>query len=199
VDGKSSFDEHLLAAFKANKTKLTIGWLVSKGSEKTGWHWLCGNRAQKLLPLGWKGVCTLGAIVSNLTITNKLHQQKGRVKTFIRQIKKTHNATAERPTGFHSFHSFTRWFLPRLGLSELEKTIVNISAVIENIENRTTDAINALQTEVSSLSKVVIQNRMAVDSLLVSQGGVRTITNTSCCVYVDQIGRISTDREEIWK
>jgi len=71
--------------------------------------------------------------------------------------------------------------------------------VIENIKNRTTDAISALQTEVSSLPKVLIQNRMALNLLLASQGGVCTVINTSCCVYIDQSGRVSTDLEEIWK
>ncbi|NXW39238.1 ERVV2 protein, partial [Phaetusa simplex] len=93
------------------------------------------------------------------------------------------------------FHSFARWFHPWLGVSELEKTIVNISTTIENIENRTIDAIKALQMEVSSLSEVVAQNRLALDLLLASQGGVCTVINTSCCMYVDQSGRISTDLE----
>ncbi|XP_040982865.1 endogenous retrovirus group V member 2 Env polyprotein-like [Aquila chrysaetos chrysaetos] len=98
-----------------------------------------------------------------------------------------------------AFHSFVRWFLPWLGVSELEKAIVNISAVIENLENRTIDAIRAQQLEISSLSQIVQQNRMALDLLLTSQGGVCTVINTSCCMYIDQSGRISTDLKEIWK
>ncbi|NXL68261.1 ENR1 protein, partial [Chordeiles acutipennis] len=58
--------------------------------------------------------------------------------------------------------------------SELEKTCINILAVIENIENRTVGAVQALQVEVTSLSKLVTQNRMALDVLLASQGGVCT-------------------------
>ncbi|NXY82169.1 ERVV2 protein, partial [Alcedo cyanopectus] len=91
------------------------------------------------------------------------------------------------------FHSFARWFLPWLGVSELEKAIVNISMVIEKIENKTMDAIKAQQEELTSLSKVVLQNRMALDVLLAAQGGVCTIVNTSCCTYVDQSGRVRTD------
>lgn len=53
--------------------------------------------------------------------------------------------------------------MPSLGVSELEKAIVNISATLENIENSTMDAILGLQTEVSSLNQVVLQNRMALD------------------------------------
>jgi len=59
--GEGSWDEDLLAVFKATNTKPDIGWSVPKGPEKTGWYWLCGNRAWKVLPFGWKGVCTLGA------------------------------------------------------------------------------------------------------------------------------------------
>ena len=35
--------------------------------------------------------------------------------------------------------------------------------------------------------------------LLTSKGGVCTVLNTSCCVYVDQNKRITTDLKEIWK
>lgn len=105
-------------------------------------------------------------------------------------------AIANHPTGLHSF---LRWFLPWLGVSELEKTLVNFSAVIEKIENYTVDAIQAFQVEVSSLSKMVLQNRMALDMLPAPQGGVCTAINTSCCVYIDQTGRITTDLEETWK
>ncbi|NXN20321.1 ERVV2 protein, partial [Indicator maculatus] len=92
-----------------------------------------------------------------------------------------------------AFHSFARWFLPWLGVSELEKAIINISAVIEKIENRTIDMIKAQQIEIKSLAQVVQQNRMALDLLLASQGGVCTVINTSCCMYVDLSGRIATD------
>ncbi|NXP83444.1 ERVV2 protein, partial [Ramphastos sulfuratus] len=92
-----------------------------------------------------------------------------------------------------AFHSFVRWFIPWLGVSELEKAIVNISAVIESIENKTMDAIQAQQVEINSLAQVAQQNRMALDLLLASRGGVCTVINTSCCVYIDQSGRIATD------
>ena len=70
---------------------------------------------------------------------------------------------------------------------------------MKKIRNKTSDAIAALQEEVSEIAKITTQNRMALDMLLASQGGVCTVINTSCCVYVDQSGRISTDLNEIWK
>ncbi|NXC40518.1 ERVV2 protein, partial [Penelope pileata] len=91
------------------------------------------------------------------------------------------------------FHSFVMWLIPSLGVSELEKAIVNISAVIEEKGNCTADAIQALQAEVSSLSQVATQNRIALDLLVASQGGVCMVINTSCSVYMDQSRRIATD------
>lgn len=95
------------------------------------------------------------------------------------------------------YHSFVPWLIPSLRVSELEKAIVNISAVIEIIENKAIDAIGALQEETIGLSKIVSQNCMALDLLLASQGGVCTVINVSCCMYVDQSGRITDDLREI--
>ncbi|NWY18615.1 ERVV2 protein, partial [Aphelocoma coerulescens] len=95
------------------------------------------------------------------------------------------------------FHDFIRWFLPCLGVSELEKTIVNICATIVSWFERQVciSTITVLQEEVKSLSQVILQNQMALELLLASQEGVCMVSNTSCCVYVDQSGRVSTDAQ----
>lgn len=93
------------------------------------------------------------------------------------------NPLVKRPSGFHSF---ARWFIPQLGVSELEKAIVNISATIEKIENATMDALKGLQEEISSLSKIVLQNRMVLDLLTAKEGGVSVVINQSCCSYINQ-------------
>ena len=101
-----------------------------------------------------------------------------------------------RGTGFHSF---VRWLIPSLGVSELEKAIVNISATVETPENLTLDAIPGIQLEVESLSKVVKQNRMGLAMLLAEEGGLCMVINQTCCTYVNQNKRIETDLNEIWE
>ncbi|NXV39666.1 ERVV2 protein, partial [Rissa tridactyla] len=69
----------------------------------------------------------------------------------------------------------------------------NISATIDKIVNSTADAIQGLQIGVNSLSKVVLQNRMVLDLLMIKEGGVCAVINQSCCTYINQEGRIEED------
>ncbi|NWY14763.1 ERVV1 protein, partial [Aphelocoma coerulescens] len=55
---------------------------------------------------------------------------------------------------------------------ELERANVNILAVIEHIEQHTADATSALQEEVDSLSRAVMQNRIALNFILAAHRGV---------------------------
>ncbi|KAF1593958.1 hypothetical protein FQV11_0010408, partial [Eudyptes moseleyi] len=54
---------------------------------------------------------------------------------------------------------------------ELEAAIINISQTTESMSNTTTNEILALQ-EVLGISRVVLQNRFALDVVLASQGDV---------------------------
>ncbi|NWZ70253.1 ERVV2 protein, partial [Acrocephalus arundinaceus] len=86
---------------------------------------------------------------------------------------------------------FFFFFLTWLGVSELEKDLVNISVAIETLVSNIADAIVTFQKKVSQLSEISLKNRMSPDTFLASQGGVCTNINTSYCMFVDQSGRIS--------
>lgn len=170
---------------------------VRFGCPPKGLWWLCGDGyARKTLPESWGGACTVGALAPILSMHDRTNPLTGYLRTPWKRVGRALNPLVEKPT---SFHSFVRWFIPFLGVSELEKAIVNISATLEIIENATIDAIRGLQTEVSTLSKVVLQNRMALDLLSAKEGGVCIIINQSCCAYVDQTQRIETDLQAIWE
>ncbi|XP_074003874.1 endogenous retrovirus group V member 1 Env polyprotein-like [Numenius arquata] len=178
---------------------VTLGlWLnYSYSCTPDGLWWLCGDgRARKSLPDFWDGVCTLGYVIPQNRVYNHSHPPPGIVRTHWRKVREIPtNPLAERPL---AFRSFVRRFFPQLGVSELEKAIVNLSVTVEKIENLTMDAIQKLQTEVSSLSKVVLQNRMALDLITAKEGGVCLIINQSCCSYINQEKIIETDVSRIW-
>ncbi|XP_071657736.1 endogenous retrovirus group V member 1 Env polyprotein-like [Patagioenas fasciata] len=110
--------------------------------------------------------------------------------------RQINNPLVDRPWGFHSF---VWWFIPMLGLSELEKAIVSISVTLEEIENSTADALQWIQQEVGSLSKVVMQNRMGLDILLAKEGRLCMAINQTCCTYINKERQVETELQRIWE
>jgi len=97
--------------------------------------WLYGDGiSRKQLPAGGKGMCTIGHLVSQDRIYNQSQIPKGLLRTSWRGAEQEDNPLTSRGT---KFHSFVRLFLPWLEVSELEKAIINISTVLEKIENLT--------------------------------------------------------------
>uniref|UniRef100_A0A8D0FZH5 Envelope protein n=1 Tax=Strix occidentalis caurina TaxID=311401 RepID=A0A8D0FZH5_STROC len=162
-----------------------------------GWWYLCANgKARKCLPQNWWGECTTGIL---LPISYPIRNLQGVSRTLwyqVKQKREVENPLVIRGTGFHSF---VRWLIPMLGVSELEKAIVNISAAVEMLANATADAIVNLPKEINSLAEVTIQNRMALDLLMAKEGGVCTVINQSCCAFVNREAQIETDVHRIWE
>ncbi|XP_054246936.1 endogenous retrovirus group V member 2 Env polyprotein-like [Indicator indicator] len=160
-----------------------------------GWWWLCGDGyARKSLPENWEGHCVGGQLIPQYTIHNEI--TTGIVRSPWRRVKRVLNPLIERPTGFHSF---VRWLIPMIGVSELEKAIVNISASMEIALAATEDAIRAEQKEIESLHKITGQFKYALDILFAKEGGLCTIVNDSCCTYVNEEKKIEMDLHKIWE
>ncbi|NXR16297.1 ERVV2 protein, partial [Semnornis frantzii] len=81
-------------------------------------------------------------------------------------------------------------FLPWLGVSELEKAMVNVSATLEIAVNA---AGVAQQAEIESHRKTSAQYKLTLDVLSAEEEGLCAILNDSCCSYVDQSKMIETD------
>ena len=111
-----------------------------------------------------------------------------------RRIKRLNNPLVKYKT---EYHSFVRALIPILEVAQREKAI---SEYLRNSTNRRKchdKCLRAIQEEVSSLSKVVLQNRMALDLLTAKEGGVCTIINQSCCAYINK--DLRTDLKKIWE
>jgi len=117
--------------------------------------------------INWKGPCIGGYLTAPTSIHPK-ELPPGTVRAVwsqhhnIRRTQSINNQLVRYNTGYHSF---MRAFIPILGVARLERAIVNISATLEIVENAMADALRAVQEEVPSLSKIVLQNRMVLDLL----------------------------------
>jgi hypothetical protein len=76
--------------------------------------------------------------------------------------------------------------------------IIRLQAVVEIIINETTRALNLLAKQSNKMCNAIYQNRLALDYLLASKGGVWGKFNLSnCCLQTDDEGKVTeeiTDR-----
>ena len=70
-------------------------------------------------------------------------------------------------------------------LTEIEITALALRTA--HVLNATHDSLSPLNEEVYQLRKVALQNCMALDIFTASQGGVRVLLGTACCVYIPDI------------
>uniref|UniRef100_A0A7M4FPL2 Uncharacterized protein n=1 Tax=Crocodylus porosus TaxID=8502 RepID=A0A7M4FPL2_CROPO len=130
------------------------------------------------------GTCTLGRVVPTVDLHSSLSWHE--VSNFPPGLPR-HRRAVENPLvlRYMRFHQFIRAFLPWLGVPELEKAIINISGVMENFIN-------------ASVGQVTVENRMALDYLLATQGGVCAVENHMCCTWIDQHQRFSNAVSATW-
>ena len=57
--------------------------------------------------------------------------------------------------------------------------------------------LTALQTQLSSLAAVALQNRWTLDLLTAEKGGTCLFLNEECCYYINQSGIVTTKIQEL--
>ena len=81
---------------------------------------------------------------------------------------------------------------PNFGDYKLEKAILNLSMVMGQEFNTTTQTLKILQSEVKSLASVEFQNHHVPDPLTTS-----AIIGGKCCFYVNQTGQIISNVNQL--
>ena len=72
--------------------------------------------------------------------------------------------------------------------------IIQLQAVLEIITNKTGGALTILVRQETQMRNAIYQNRLALNYLLVAEGGVCGKFNlTNCCLHIDDQGQVVED------
>uniref|UniRef100_A0A8C5PII0 Envelope protein n=1 Tax=Leptobrachium leishanense TaxID=445787 RepID=A0A8C5PII0_9ANUR len=158
-------------------------------------YWLCGKWAYLVIPRTYVGECVLGLIGPSHTIHPyvpsgmriDLHNTVHRSRRSSISVK---TSEAERFSGI---------LLPAYGVARLYSKMNLFVDLVDDLFNHTTHALAVLSAEQRQIRDAVIQNRMALDYLLMKEGGVCGLLNlTHCCFHIDDIsGEVSQDIHDI--
>lgn len=160
-----------------------------------GYFFDCGTKLLKVLPSHWEGVCAVVTAVPDLELRTDLHSNNlTNMGSFVHRNKRSENPLVVRSSGFHSF---IRALLPWVGVAELEKAIINISAEVELSFNHTAHAILNLQTKIDSLAHQVQLHKIGLNTLLAEQGGLCALVHEKCCFYVNKSAQIEQNVNNI--
>ena len=75
--------------------------------------------------------------------------------------------------------------------------IHNLSSTIGQIAEDTAISVAAQHTSFNSLTRVVLDNKIAQDFLLAKQGEVCVMANSTCCTYINTSGEVKTQVNRI--
>ena len=69
----------------------------------------------------------------------------------------------------------------------------NFQDQLDQIMVSTTDSLESLQCQITSLAGVALQSRRALDLLTAEQGGTCVLLEEKCCFYVNESGLVEQD------
>ncbi|XP_072902435.1 endogenous retrovirus group 3 member 1 Env polyprotein-like [Hemitrygon akajei] len=165
-----------------------------------GLFWICGNQAYTKLPKGWGGVCFLGLRRPEFFLLPQDEDRELGIKLFDslrrekREIKVGEWGDEWPPARIIEYYGPATWAQDgswgyRTPVYMLNR-IIRLQAVVEVITNQTALALELLAEQQSQMRTAIYQNRLALDYLLASEGGVCGKFNlTNCCLKINDNGK----------
>ncbi|XP_059573446.1 uncharacterized protein LOC132244850 [Alligator mississippiensis] len=190
---------------------LTLDLMSSRSSitnKACGLRWICGQWAYRQLPSNWTGTCYLGALIPGVwmtqstaagikTIPPNTYRAKRSIDNSFENIAKGGSQKwgddewpAER---IIKYYGPATWEPNVVGREPtyLTNLIVRLQAVVEIVTNKTAAALRLIGDQLTQLCTTVLQNRLALDYILASEGRVCKKLNLSdCCVEIDDNGEL---------
>uniref|UniRef100_A0AAY5KKM9 Uncharacterized protein n=1 Tax=Esox lucius TaxID=8010 RepID=A0AAY5KKM9_ESOLU len=133
---------------------------------------VCGGTAYSCIPRDTGGVCYMAYLVP--LIRRADHGEMGAL----------HQSQSRRKRTLTRTQCIFSVLIPGYGTYTSQEEIMALSKVLEKHMNLTSDTIAAKGMELSETRSVALQNRMALDLILASQGGVCKVVGSECCTYI---------------
>ncbi|KAJ8007625.1 hypothetical protein DPEC_G00096120 [Dallia pectoralis] len=133
---------------------------------------VCGDNAYSCIPPNAEGTCYMAYLVPLIRRVNQT--EMGRLYQIPHRARRTLTL---------SQRIFSVLF-PGYGVYSSQQEITALSSVLEKHMNTTAKAIVALGKELDETRAVALQNRLALDMILASQGGVCKIVKSECCTFI---------------
>lgn len=145
-----------------------------------GTHWLCGTTVWPELPAQFTGICSL---VYMYPAMRPAHMPSPSPISLLSMGSKNDNSNCI--TDFTCKQTF--WsralgaLIPNYGVMQALDQVRMLSHYVEQLANDTAMALGNISLALSSHRLMILQNRVALDYILSSQGGTCTIIGPECC------------------
>ncbi|XP_025761788.1 uncharacterized protein LOC112846469 [Oreochromis niloticus] len=164
----------------------------SKGTRVLAdWYFMCGHKAYLSLPEGWGGLCALVKLSDHVFFMDRVeHHPSNRQKREV-DIASPNSFGVTVDTGvpreFRIWSGGAKFFqslIPNIGVAEVRDHVeINRYALLRHI-NLTKKLGTALAEEQKAIRTMVLQNRLTLDLITASQGGVCKLIGETCCTFI---------------
>ncbi|XP_024656311.2 uncharacterized protein LOC112431823 [Maylandia zebra] len=155
------------------------------------WYFLCGNKAYLSLPEGWGGLCALVQLSDHVFFMQSVaHHPSSRQRREV-DIASPNSFGITVDTGVPGEFriwgggvKFLQSLIPGIGVAEVRDHVeINRYALLRHIKLTKTLG-TALAGEQQAIRTMVLQNRLTLDLLTASQGGVCKLIGETCCTFI---------------
>lgn len=152
------------------------------------WYFLCGHKAYPSLPAKWGGLCTLVKLSDHVFFMERIEHHPGsKTKRDVQSASTKLTDLSEVPWEFRIWGpgaKFLQGLFPWIGVGKVGTHVeINRYALLRHI-NWTQTLGTALAEEQKAIRTMVLQNRLTLDLITASQGGVCKLIGETCCTYI---------------
>uniref|UniRef100_A0A670J7W6 Envelope glycoprotein n=1 Tax=Podarcis muralis TaxID=64176 RepID=A0A670J7W6_PODMU len=141
-----------------------------------GLFWVCVHRGYVWASPHSRGTCYLSLILPGVRVTQDLPSGRRRNKR-AKDLSQLSDVAANSET-------YGRALFPAYGAGSNHVDILKLTDILLNFMEESNAATQAILTELMEVRQTSIQNRLALDYVLASTGGVCALVGAECCTHV---------------